>query len=732
MNMSTLAEPLVWDVAAAGSAPFARGTTALRWVLFASVAALFVLSMPMLVGHVYVADDLGAFHLPLRSFYAEQLAGGESWDWMPGLFGGFYLTGEGQLGAYHPLHLLLYRWLPLELAFDLELLLSYPALLAGTFLLLRRFARDNAAALFGAACFTFGGFNLLHFVHPNGIAIVAHIPWLLWLIDGLICGPRDIRRIVGLSAIIALLTGSQLLLGYPQYVWFSLLAEGALAAVLLWPAVNRSKIGAVFCTAKLLGLLIGAVQLLPTIDALGDSTRITADTQFSATGSLHPLNVVQLFAPYLFEHRVVGQNTHELGFYFGAVPCVLCCWLLLQPKTWGRDRRAILRLIAGLLAVLLLACGEFAPLYQLQQHLPLIERFRFPCRAILLVQLVLAVVTGLAFRRCILDRAEKTQGGARFVLWLPTMASVVLSLLAPLVWPERVANPWLVWAGPMLIGSATALIYFARLGTSAAVYALILFSVADGVAYGASYSILNRTGSLEHFIAEASRPPEDDGSRVIADLSITRQPLEVGNRMLLAGVRRLDGYTGLEPMRTLDYTDRNQLRLAGVGWIYNSREPANAWTRLEIPLPRFRFVSRALVSDSFENWTTDAFENYALVDSDLELQPGKSGDITLVTDRPGCIELLTETSTEQLLVVAESYHDGWRATVDEQPVPVLRVNRDFLGCLVPQGTHEVRLHFSPLSLRLGKGVTAGGLSLCVAALVLAWFPWPSKRTRRAD
>ena len=37
--------------------------------------------------------------------------------------------------------------------------------------------------MFGALLFTFSSFNLLHFVHPNAVAVVAHIPWLLWAID---------------------------------------------------------------------------------------------------------------------------------------------------------------------------------------------------------------------------------------------------------------------------------------------------------------------------------------------------------------------------------------------------------------------------------------------------------------------------------------------------------------------------------------------------------------------
>ena len=65
-----------------------------------------------------------------------------------------------------------------------------------------------------------------------------------------------------------------------------------------------------------------------------------ADAAFANSGSLHPLNLVQVVAPYLFATRVVGQNTHELGLYFGAVPLLLCVWLL-------RNRSAVESLSAA-------------------------------------------------------------------------------------------------------------------------------------------------------------------------------------------------------------------------------------------------------------------------------------------------------------------------------------------------------------------------------------------------
>src|SRR5688572_12435104 len=156
---------------------FPRQLTLRAWVALAAALLLTAMALPMLWGNVYTSDDLGAFHLPIRAFYARQLAAGEAFDWLPNLFAGFYLTGEGQAGTYHPLHWLLYAALPLDLAFDLELLAAYPFALVGMYLFLRRVLVRRDAAAYGALAFAFGGFNLLHFVHVNAVGVLAHLPW---------------------------------------------------------------------------------------------------------------------------------------------------------------------------------------------------------------------------------------------------------------------------------------------------------------------------------------------------------------------------------------------------------------------------------------------------------------------------------------------------------------------------------------------------------------------------
>ena len=306
----------------------------------------------------------------------------------------------------------------------------YPFLFFGMWLFLRRLLARNDAAALGSLLFTFCGFNLLHFVHPNAVAIIAHIPWLLWAIDIVLSDSRR-RKVAAAAAAIAILTGSQLLLGYPQYVWFSLLAETGYAALVVYTSRHaaRRDCGAcascgdcVGCTtptwprvilAKGAGLLLGGAQLWPTFDALGQSTRQTADAAMAQTGSVHPLNLIQLVAPYLFADRVLGGSTHEMGLYIGAVPLMLIVWLIVDRRRLG-PLQTLARATAWFGAVaLLLAMGEFGQLYRLQSFLPLIDRFRCPCRYLVLFHLGAAILAAIGFVLLEQALAADTRGRTR-------------------------------------------------------------------------------------------------------------------------------------------------------------------------------------------------------------------------------------------------------------------------------------------------------------------------------
>jgi hypothetical protein len=701
----------------------------------------------------------------MRAFYTDCLARGEPFDWSPQMYCGFYLTGEGQIGGYHPLHLLLYRLLPLPVAFDLECLLSYPFMLAGMYLLLRRWGIRRDAAVFGGQIFTFSGFSLLHFVHVNGVAVVAHLPWLLLAIHAVVSGGNRNRRLLG-GVALAALTGSQLLLGYPQYVWLSLLAELGYAVLLTrrFHQTDGTSTGDLeicrrpgfpfrtyFKIAYWLGLggLLAAVQLLPTFDALSNSSRAAAGSEFTGWGSLHPLNVLQLIAPYLFATRVVGQNTHELGLYAGSATLILAaCCLAIRPSDARQQRLrqgAVMLVVIGLL----LAFGEYGPVGWLIAKFPLVKSFRFPCRAIVLVHFGLAVLATIGVVSLLgADRTSNRESQNRIMRLLGGIVALSLAVAigGPVLWPDYVARPALVWAGPILISAAAILVALAYRGKPWAQPALMLLAAIDLGAYGMSYAVYPQTDRFEVYLASIPHPPAVPAGRIALDLIAPNQSgLHVGNEMLLFGYERADGYAGLEPLRQLDYRQTAALRVAGVGCIAPTANVANrgaltsiarpmslgeatsaaesiGWLAIE-PLPKVRLVTGALISaDTARDISRIPLESTVLVEEPLNLTPGPLGKATIVVDRPGGIRVAVNSPSRQLLVLAESFDRGWQATINGQSQPIIRVNGDFMGCIVEPGQSDALFEFRPASLRYGRWLSVFGLGLIVAAALRAALP----------
>ena len=727
------------------------------WSSLVGLLLLAALAVPFFAGRVYTADDLGAFHLPTRAFYAERLANGEPYDWMPQLFSGFYLTGEGQAGAYHPLHQLLYRFLPLRAALGWESLISYPLMMVGTWLWLRRRIGRSDAAMLGGLLFAFSSFNLLHFVHPNAVAVIAHVPWLLWAIDIVMVDSRRLRVAMA-TALIALLTGSQLLLGYPQYVWFSLLAEASYAIFLataqkysarsscdLQPTCDDCAgcIGHAWLRlviAKGIGLLLGGVQLLPTIDAWSHSSRMSADANFTLWGSLHPANLLQLVAPYLLVDRVIGGNTHEFGLYAGAAPLLLCVWVVARRRELGSLAPLAWAALGFAAVAMLMAFGEYGGLSGIAAWLPLVRSFRCPCRYLVLFQLAVAVLAAIGFvlltresrharRQQAPDEpyAERRSWTALWRDFEPLWCIVVFSTVVAVVGVSSgremfTASIPAALAGPALLAAAAVLIASAVRGRSAALVGLIVLAALDLGWYGASYSIYRKNDKLEEYAASARIPPASADSRVVASLlRFDESGLRNGNQMTLSGWRRADGYAGLEPARELDYRQLPALRVAGVRWV--ERNPStvdiaglephdNYWLEVPNPLPRVRLVAQTKTSTKpARDITRICADTTALTEVPLSLPISMPGKAVLTAERPGRLEIDVDCPAPQLLVLAESYHPGWHAAVDDDPQAVYRVNGDFMGCVVGPGKHQVIFSFQPDSLRRGWLASCAGLCL---------------------
>jgi hypothetical protein len=704
----------------------------LQRVVIVCSAALFVpLLIPLATGRVFTLDDLAAYHIPTRYLYGSALRGHESILWTPALFAGYYLFGEGQVGMAHPWHLLLYRFLPLTIAFNLEIVTSYVVMFAGVVLLLRRLRFSTESRWFGAMVFTFSGYNVFHLIHVNMIAAVAHIPWILLLTDTLVAATDRKSRAQSFIAL-ALVVASQILVGHSQLLWFTSLLVGGLGGYYLWNNLPVARV-ALVPLAFVTGALIAGVQLFPLLDVAAASQRSDWLPAFSLTFSLVPANVVQLWSPFFFQTGVTAAPreafaVHEFIVYNGAFCTVALVWIAMRWRMLPRKHLTVGLLLLGAIA-LILAFGGYGGLYASLLEVPGLRWFRAPARHLMLLHLSLSLLAVLAFETLLdlVRRRDVVEWRRLWPLAIPTALSLGTAMVAANVMASgsavRLSSltstlPWLLlFVAVPLLFAATAR------GASWALVLLVVIAAADQGYWGFHYLFGDRYRPLMTIdqLAEWPMAPESSPS---GDRVDTRQPIPFQNALIPRGFRVWRGYVGLPPALRLNDTDI-AAELAGVKW----RITNTGIERIQSTVDRARLLTNASVSsDMSSDIRSIDVRAQALVDHPVEGLSG-AGSVRVVDDRPGLIVVDTVTSGRQLLVLTERFESGWviedviqgngtTASSDVQPVPVYG---DFLGYVVEAGVHRVTFRFRPRSFYVGALATAAGLLLLLFVTPFAIF-----------
>jgi hypothetical protein len=291
-------------------------------------------------------------------------------------------------------------------------------------------------------------------------------------------------------------------------------------------------------------------------------------------------------------------------------------------------------------------------------------------------------------------------------------AAWVLSRPADYYWTTHLASITQSAIGMALMLIATALVAAAARGMRWSLYAIIVLTLVDITAWGVLWVWRVPPRPLEAVASDHMEPPDRSEGRVYS-------PWNSANVLTMKGYRLSHGYFTFLPGTQLDPKGLTAQRLAGVRWALNtegSEYPKGSWIQVSEPMPRVRMVTRARVSNSVANDAEQIdIAETALLDEPVELVQGEVGKAKLVTDRPGLIEVVTSSSSRQLLILSERYHPGWQATEDGRPIKILRAYGDFQASVVGPGQRRVVFRFQPASFVAGAWIS--GLGICFAAVV---------------
>jgi hypothetical protein len=179
----------------------------------------------------------------------------------------------------------------------------------------------------------------------------------------------------------------------------------------------------------------------------------------------------------------------------------------------------------------------------------------------------------------------------------------------------------------------------------------------------------------------------------------------------------LDTATPPERWKFLQDTD-------GVSVYENRRAMPAAWLVFDvIPVAPAQSLA-ALHTSKLPDGSPFDPAKQALVENNIasnRMNANAKGMATVLRHSDATWEIGANSTSPGLLVIAQNFYPGWRATVNGVQSEILRVNYAQQGVLLPAGESRILLEFRPVSFM--AGVSVSGLSL----IVLAYLIW---RTRR--
>jgi len=439
--------------------------------------ALFVgiLYYPLIfTNRVLATGDILLYFYPYRDFVAAALRSGQLPFWNPYLFAGAPLLANPQAAVLYPLHWPLI-WLPATQQVYWSAAVHTWLLGYGGYWLLRRWRYGAWAGMVTGVVLAGAGFVGGMAGHLNQLNGVAWLPWSVLCVEGqAVSGVRPGAHRTGVfvaarSAALGVVVALMLLAGHTQTVYINLTGLGVWV---VWPALgvlwrwlrtrprwlsgwaawrefpkqffrrvrqSRQIVPRliIYVAGVLLGVLLSAPQLLPTLELSGLGLRTGGLSYLEATSfSLKPLALGWTLLP---SYGLVSlESVFDTPAYTEFVAFVGLVGLVLAlVGAWkGRGPARTFGILFALLG-LLLAFGRWNPLYfVLHQFVPGFDLFRAPARWMMLYTLGMAVLAGVGCDHLIGGQRQgagrawpKLKPARRRTLAAALLAAVALDLL---------------------------------------------------------------------------------------------------------------------------------------------------------------------------------------------------------------------------------------------------------------------------------------------------------------
>lgn len=716
--------------------------------------------------------DAADYSYPYLFFVSASFRHGDIPLWNPFLFNGFPSVGDIQAQTFYPLNLffvMFTNFSPYVVQFSLIL----HFFLAGAFMysLSRHYLQNRWASAVSALAYMLSGFMAGHISHPTIIDVIAWLPLVFLLLEKTMMTNNLLYAFLG-----GFFFGISILAGQPQMthaIVFVLIVHALYRAVNSYVKEKKKAlflrpiVALVICLS--VGLLISAVQLIPTYELAKESIRAgTLPFEIAAgSGQLRFSDAIILLLPNYFgavsgpywDHMDITQNL----LYIGIMPLFFIGLALINAK----KHSDIVYYFIMTLFSLLVSLGEHGFIFRLlYDYVPGFDHFRSPVNTAFIFIFFGALLAGQGFD-VISHNLKKWTLFIYFGLFLAL--GFILYLLGPVPSEEIGDAAWqhinngIAFFVIFFLVSAVVVTLSVHFPRYKNIYfsILVLFTFADLYINLSNSITIGQKESSDFYEKEPEIITWIKGnsgivSRVGPGIDLNDSELAQGlyrvytqptknegtaifgyNRAMLHRVFLVEGYEPLEMRR-----HRYLIDVLSVGNLDNLLKISNAKyitsivnNKVDLKINN-NFLSRAYIVPTarFINNDDQVIKELAGFDPLSEViisGQGKEatgqvmypGDwATTITRYTGnLVEIRTQSRKNGFLVLSDTFYPGWKAWIDGVENEIMRANYDFRALPLPAGDHTVVFRFNPLSFKIGLWTSFAGIVLVGLACICMRF-----------
>lgn len=693
----------------------------------------FIIHSPIWLGFVdfYSGDgsDLPYVYASKMLQYKTFQNLGEIPLWNPYIMFGQPVVGNIQYSLFYPLNLI-FSLIPFFKALWIHQAIHMMIAGLGAYLLTKYTGCKNNGSMIAGCLYILNG-RILYYINAGWLGYFSSICWLpMFLLTSLLVMEK---KGWGYPIALGVIFAMTFLAGTPQYAflgWCLFGIHGIFYLIRCPSKEDRLSLMVRILLSGLISFLLISAQLFPALEQTYLSSRIFsygAMHGFQFDWSLKQWLRI-LFRPEFLQHDFSWELCAYIGF--GGILLSLLGFFISR-------KRLHLVIIWGLIPWLISMGSAFPPFDQAMKAVPGMSMLTNPSRFFIFTIIILSVFAGYGLERFITVR--RSYRNSCLFLIITGLAFILAGLFVP-KYSQAARIVDVRYFSTLVIFLTLAALYLWQ-GTRLLKIILICWLIADPMLL--STEILKGKYNLKDF-----RPPvklikalEQYPSQVrIAAI----QPEDLRDNLLNPfddwicvkyGIRRAGGYEPLSMLSTLNFlaqmdgTGRIKETMWGFRlWefarpdLYNIAGITHLITFRQIENPRLKFIVQdSITMPHFHGgWWREKkvylYENRGVLPRAFFLADSASNFVTPVAMKvvsPNRIRLYIGTDQHGKVIVSESFHPGWIASIGDKPLKVEPFLNAFISLNISPGNHDILLNFAPQSFHIGLWFTQAGLLMII-------------------